>query len=110
MFTLIYNSYKKDSACLNDSYGDVHDLVILSVDKKWNDLPNLDRLMKNDIAFKNFIITSLNSMHTEFLSSLKAIVKKSEKDCPPSLKSLCLELKNSAKTAIHEEEEYRLAL
>lgn len=110
MFSLVYNSYQKHPTCMDFGFGKVKDLVIVSIDKKWGDLTNLDRLMKNDMGFKNFVLTSLRWEHTEFLGSLKAIAKKSEKDCPLKLNSLCLEIKNACATAIFNEEEHRLSL
>ena len=65
---------------------------------KWDEIGALQLLVSHDEAFKNYVLMHINS--TLDTGDLEQIVKKSSDSCPNQNRSLCSDLKLSAKKAL----------
>lgn len=106
MYFEIYEFYKKYNKCMDAGIAEgMESLVTQVLDKKWNDLHELNSLIEQEPAFKKFILLNIDSLVTGLNKEVNEIVVKSEKHCPKGLKTLCGEINKQAKQALKSESE-----
>jgi hypothetical protein len=95
---LWYESY---SGCDDGYFAEgISQFVIRSLAKQWNTLTFLQREIKRNTKFKDFVLKHVDATGDD--NDLMIIVTNCKDKCPAKLRLLCKEIENNTQTALKE--------
>lgn len=105
MYSELYGFFQKYGSCMDGGIAEGAAAVTTeALAKSWNQVGDLNRILKKDPSFKKFVLGNIAPRVTGQETEVAKIIEQATKTCPSNLKLFCQELVKVSRASLKPED------